>query len=123
MHAITFSLYYEPGRPSYVDTAKETIKAIHSMSAQTKARLELLALVLGLILSVGAALKVFVFIPPRVDSLEEGQKAMAADIKVIQARASATDVAIAGIVPQLNAINQGVSEIKSDIRDIRNAKP
>jgi 5,10-methylenetetrahydrofolate reductase len=72
---------------------------------------------------VGAAVKVFILLPPRVDSLEDGQKSIVADIKIIQAKASATDVAIAGIVPQLTAINQGVGEIKADIRDIRNAKP
>jgi hypothetical protein len=47
MHTITFSLYHQPERLSYVDTARETIQAIQQMSTQTKARLELLALVLG----------------------------------------------------------------------------
>lgn len=122
MHTITFSLYHEPARPSYIETARETIQAIQKMSTQTKARLELLALVLGLVLSVGAAIKVFIFLPPRVDSLEEGQKSIVADIKVIQAKASATDVAIAGIVPQLTSINSGVKEIRDDIRELRNTK-
>jgi len=122
MHAITFSLHYEPPRVSYCETAKQTIHAIRNMSAQTKARLELFAIILSVALSISGALKVFVFMPPRVDALEKTQADQGADIKVMQAKASATDVAIAGIVPQLTAINAGVREIKDDIRELRNTK-
>lgn len=122
MHSITFSLAPLEPRPTFTDTAQDTVRAISNMSTQTKQRLELLGLVLGLLLTLASAVKVFVFLPPRVDTLEKTQAEQAADLKVIQAKASATDVAIAGIVPQLTAINQGIGEIKADVRDIRNAK-
>lgn len=92
------------------------------MSTQTKARLELSALILGLILTVASAVKVFVFLPPRVDSLEKVADIQAQKIEAMQIKASATDIAIAGIVPQLAAINEGVSDIKADIRELRNNK-
>ena len=76
-------------------------------------------MVFGLIIAVASALKVFVFLPPRVDALEQSQTSQGAKIEALQAKTSATDVAIAGIVPQLQSINQGVSDIKSDIREIR----
>lgn len=122
MHTITFSLEPIQPRPSFTDTAIETIHAVRTMSTQTKQRLETLALFLGLLLTLASAVKVFVFLPPRVDSLEKTTDEQAKKIEAIQVKASATDVAIAGIVPQLTAINQGIGEIKADIRDIRNGK-
>lgn len=122
MTTITFSLEPIQSRPSFTDTALDTIHAVRTMSTQIKQRLETLALVLGLLLTVASALKVFVFLPPRVDSLEKTTDEQAKKIEAIQVKASATDVAIAGIVPQLTAINQGIGEIKADIRDIRNGK-
>lgn len=92
------------------------------MSNQTKARLELVALILGLFLTVASAVKVFVYLPPRVDSVERGQAEMIAEMKEIKAKAAATDVVIAGIAPQLAAMNQGIIRIESDVREIRRVK-
>ena len=122
MHTITFSLHYEPPRVSYCETARQTYQALRTMSTQTKARLEMIALVLGLVLTVVSAVRVFIYLPSRVDAVEKVQGEHTAELKAIQIKSSATDVAIAGIVPQLTAINQGITEIKGDIRDIRNAK-
>lgn len=91
------------------------------MSNQTKARLELVALIIGLFLTVASAVKVFVFLPHRVDAVEKNQDAIVADLKEVKAQAAATDVAIAGITPQLNAINQGIFRIESDVRELRRA--
>lgn len=91
------------------------------MSTQTKQRLENLALLLGLILTIASAVKVFVFLPTRVETLEKSAESQASKIEAIELKASATDVAIAGIVPQLSAINQGLLRIESDVRELRRA--
>jgi septal ring factor EnvC (AmiA/AmiB activator) len=105
--------------PSFTDTARDVIRDIRCMSTQTKARLEHTALILGLILTVCSALKVFVFLPSRVNAHDQAIKEIQADVKAVQAKASTTDVAIARMEPQLAAINQGIAEIKADVRDIR----
>lgn len=92
------------------------------MSNQTKARLELVALILGLFLTVASAVKVFIYLPPRVDAVERGHVEIMADLKEVHAKAAATDVVIAGIAPQLAAMNQGILRIESDVREIRRAK-
>ena len=122
MNAITYSLSPLQPPPSFTDTAREVIRDLRTMSTQTKARLELIALVLGLFLTVASAVKVFVFLPPRVDAVEKGQADIMADLKAVQAKAAATDVAIAGIAPQLAAMNQGILRIESDVREIRRSK-
>jgi hypothetical protein len=122
MHTTTYSLRPIQPPASFTDTAREVIRDIQSMSAQAKARLELLAVVVGLILAVAGALKGFVFMPPRLDAHDIAIKEVQAELKAVKEKASATDIAIAGIVPQLTAINQGIGEIKADVRDLRNAK-
>ena len=66
--------------------------------------------------------KGFVFVPARVDGHDEAIKALQVEVKDVQGRASATDIAIARIEPQLAAIVGGIAEIKSDIRDLRTAR-
>lgn len=122
MTTITFSLHSPDRLPCFTDTARDAIRDIRTMSTQTKHRLELAALILGLIVTAASAAKVFIFLPPRVTAVERVQAEHTAELKVVNARASATDVAIAGIMPQLAAIQQGVSDIKADVRDLRNAK-
>lgn len=122
MTTITFSLHAPDPLPCFTDTARDVIRDIRTMSTQTKHRLELAALIVTLVVAGASALKVFVFLPPRVDAVEKVQLDHTAELKAIQVRASATDVAIAGIIPQLTAINQGIIEIKADMRDIRQAK-
>jgi hypothetical protein len=122
MNVTTYSLRSLQPPPSFTDTARDMIRDIRTMSTQTKARLELTALLLGLFLTIASAVKVFVFLPPRVDAVEKGQAELVADLKAVQAKAAATDVAIAGIAPQLAAMNQGILRIESDVREIRRAK-
>lgn len=121
MNATTFSLHQFQSRPTLTDTAQDTIRALQKMSTQTKQRLENLALLLGLMLTIASAVKVFVFLPTRVETLEKSDEAQAAKIDAMELKASATDVAIAGIMPQLSAINQGLLRIESDVRELRRA--
>lgn len=123
MHTTTFSLrqFEPPTTPCFTDTAREVMREIRTMSTTTKARIELISLILGLLLTVASALKVFVYLPPRVEALEKVAADLAVDQKAQQARTSSVEVAIAGIVPQLTAINQGVADIKDDIREMRRA--
>lgn len=119
---VTFSIHFRPHGPSFTETAKAIINDLRTMSTQTKARLEFLALAVTLILTVGSAFKVFILLPPRVEALEEKSKQAEEKMDTLQGKASATDVAIAGIIPQLTAIQLGISDIKSEIRDIRSAQ-
>lgn len=117
----TFSLHEFGSTPYFTDTARDVIRDFRTMSSQTKARLELVALVLGLFLTVASALKVFIFLPPRVDAHDEAIREMQGDMKAVQAKAAATDVTIAGIAPQLASMNQGILRIESDLRELRRA--
>jgi predicted transcriptional regulator len=121
MHTTTYSL-----RPiqsaSFTDTARDVIRDIQDMSTQTKARLELLGLIVTIILGVSSALSVFVFLPPRVDALEKAEAETSAKIEAIQAKATASDIAVAEMRADVRAIAAGVLRIESDVRDIRNAK-
>lgn len=123
MHTITFSLHYEPPRHCFVDTAEETYKALRNMSTQTKERITFwLGLVISLI-AIGSAFKSFIYMPPRLDGIEKEVAAQAVKIEAMQLKASATDVAIAGIMPQLAEIRSGVVRIENEVRDQRNKKP
>jgi hypothetical protein len=119
MHSLTFSL---SGPPHFIDTARDVVSELRTMSTQTKARLELLALIVGLVITLASALKAFIYLPPQVDAHERAIEKLAVEVEAVKARASATDVAIAGIMPQLAAIQQGVVEIKADVRDIRSQR-
>ena len=120
MHTLTFSLHHCEPRRCFVDTAQETYHALCNMSTQTKARLELIALLVALALTLASAAKVFVFLPHRVDAVEKEAAIQAARIEVLQVKGSATDVAIAGILPQLTEIRSGISRIEQEVRDQRN---
>jgi hypothetical protein len=119
MNTVTYSL--SPLDPLFTKTASNLINDIRTMSTETKARLELLGLILTIGLTVASALKIFVFLPPRVDQVEKNQAELVAELKAVQAKAAATDVAIAGIAPQLAAMNQGILRIESDLRELRRA--
>jgi hypothetical protein len=58
----------------------------------------------------------------RVVSLEKSDVEQSVKLDAITARASSTEIAIAGIVPQLMAINQSLTEIKADVRETRAAR-
>jgi hypothetical protein len=118
--SITFSLAPLQSRPSFTETARETIRDLRNMSTQTQKRIELLALIVGLVLTVSSALKVFVFLPPRVDAHDTAIKEVQAELKVVQAKASASDVAVAEMKADVRAIAAGITRIESDVRDIRN---
>jgi len=92
------------------------------MSTQTQRRLELLSLILTIALGVASAVKVFIFLPPRVDALEESETEIKAKIESIQVKASASDIVVAEMRADVRAIAAGVTRIESDVRDIRNAK-
>jgi hypothetical protein len=115
----TYTIHFMPNGPRVTDTAKAIIHDIKTMSATTKARLELLALVVALAVTIGTAFKSYVLQEPRIDKLEERQAELRSQMEVMRAKASATDVAIAGIMPQLVTIQQSLAEIKADIRDLR----
>lgn len=119
MHITTFSLRQLDPTPTFTDTARDIIADLQKMSTTTKARLEFFALVFGLLLTVASALKVFVFLPPRVDALEKADEKRGDEIHALQLKTAATDVAIAGIIPKLDAIDKGVGDIKADVREIR----
>ncbi len=73
-------------------------------------------------LGVASAVKVFIFLPPRVDALEESETEIKAKIESIQVKASASDIVVAEMRADVRAIAAGVTRIESDVRDIRNAK-
>lgn len=119
---MTYSLAPFGRGSKYTATGLSIIHDLHKMSTQTKQRIEFVALLLGLLLTVSSAVKVFVFLPPRVDMLERSMVEQGVEIKAIQAKSSATDIAIARIEPQLAAIAQSIAEIKSDVRELRNGE-
>lgn len=121
MLSATYSL--EPvTRYTFTETARDVIHDFKKMSNQTKARLELVALLVTLIITCASALKVFVYLPPRVDKLEADQGAIVSELQAVNLNANSTDIAIAKIEPQLAAINEGISDLKQDIRDMRRTK-
>ena len=120
---VTFSLSSpDAERQTITDTAIAAYHAVRDMSTQTKQRLEMMALILGLVLTVVSAVKVFVLLPPRVDALERNAEEHTRKIEAMQTKATATDIAIARIEPQLAAINAGIAELKADVRQIRDKK-
>lgn len=119
MHSITFSLHHDAPRRSLVDTASESIEAIQHMSAQTKARLELLALVVGLLLSVGASVKVWVFLPSKVESMERDVTNNAKAIVDLQTRRETDREILLKLGWQYETISRDIADIKAAVK----AKP
>ncbi len=89
------------------------------MTLEMKHRIELSALVVTTLIAIISALKAFIFLPPKVEAQGEALREVQVTLKEVQAKASATDVAIARMEPQLASINQGIFEIKADMRDLR----
>lgn len=109
MQATTFSLYYEVPRRSFVDTATESIQSIREMSTQAKARLELLALVVGLVLSVTASAKVWFILPEKVDRQEKA-------ITELQIRRESDREILMKLVWQNDRIVSDISDIKAAVK-------
>jgi len=109
MHSITFSLSCSTPRKSHFDTAKETIHQIRTMSTQTKARFELLALVVTLILSVTASAKVWFILPDKVDRQERA-------IAELQTRREADREILMKLVWQNDRIFADIADIKAAVK-------
>lgn len=112
MHTITFSLQYDPPRISYCDTARQTYHAIRHMSTQTKARLEMTALVLGLVLSIAASAKVWFILPDKVDRQEKA-------IVELQTRRESDREILMKLVWQNDRMVSDIADIKAAVK----AKP
>jgi len=79
-------------------------------------------LAFGLVLTVASSVRVFIFLPPRVSAIESAMVVASAEMKMMQTKATGTELMIARIEPQLAAISQVIQDIKADVRDIRNSK-
>jgi hypothetical protein len=109
MYPITFSLKSIPPRHSYLDTAKDALQQIHTMSAQTKARIELFAIVVTLILSVAATAKVWFILPDKVDRQERA-------IAELQTRREVDREILMKLVWQNDRIFADIAEIKAAVK-------